>query len=217
MQYKTLLFDFDGTVMNGEQGIHWALGQTCKQMGLPMPPQEKLKNFIGPPIHQSFANAGFTDPELQEKMLVIYRKFCNTEEGMGGFSYYDGMEPLLCALKARGLRLAIVSMRTQGSLEVVDSLRHFSGNFDIVYGRQDDHDTNEKSELLLRVISMLGAQKEECALIGDSEYDELGARDAGIDFIGVTYGFGFHSPQEVKRAEYVASSVRELSDYLLKE
>ena len=40
---------------------------------------------------------------------------------------------------------------------------------------------------------------------------------AGIDFIGVTYGFGFHSPQEVKRAEYVASSVRELRDYLLKE
>ena len=55
-------------------------------------------------------------------------------------------------------------------------------------------------------------KKSECVLIGDSKYDAIGAEQAGIDFIGVTYGFGFKSSDNLNSFKYVgiANSVNEL-------
>ena len=40
-------------------------------------------------------------------------------------------------------------------------------------------------------------------MIGDSRYDQEGAEEAGIDFIGVLYGFGFQSEEELRGKRYV--------------
>ena len=43
-----------------------------------------------------------------------------------------------------------------------------------------------------------GCDKSQAVLIGDSKYDAIGAKEAGIDFIAVTYGFGFKTEDDAK-------------------
>ena len=211
---KVLLFDFDGTVMDGSGCIMSALEDTCNALGFEMPPKERLKGFIGPPIVVSMQMAGFADEDIP-RVLDYYRMACRKPECMRKFKFFDGMPEMLASLKAKGYKMAIVSMRTQGSLEDIAKVHGYSEYFDCIYGRQGDTDTNEKSELLERVFRILDAKKEECIIIGDSIYDEQGACAAGIDFVAVTYGFGYESEKDVKDASKICKSIPELSEYLM--
>lgn len=51
-------------------------------------------------------------------------------------------------------------------------------------------------------------------LIGDTKYDVLGAKEAGIDCIGVTYGFGTREELETAGALAVMDTAQEVGDYL---
>lgn len=53
-------------------------------------------------------------------------------------------------------------------------------------------------------------------LIGDSHYDADAAAEAGIDFVAVTYGFGFKNAENVPNAVHVCSTVREVMLFLEK-
>ena len=214
MSIKAIMFDFDGTVMDGSGCIMHALKKTCDRLGYTMPKPENLTGFIGPPIWVSMQRAGFNDSEIPA-ILDVYRKQCREAEAMMQFRFFDGIPEMLVRLREKGYRLAIVSMRTQGSLDDIADYHSYPEYFDVVYGRQGDNDTETKSELLTRVFDILNVKKEECIIVGDSEYDEEGARVTGIGFVAVTYGFGFKKAEDVKNSIKICSSVNELSKYLL--
>jgi len=44
-----------------------------------------------------------------------------------------------------------------------------------------------------------GAAPDDTVLVGDSEFDVTGAKEAGVGFLAVTYGFGFHEPDALER------------------
>lgn len=53
-----------------------------------------------------------------------------------------------------------------------------------------------------------GARPQQTVLVGDSLYDAEGARQAGVAFLAVTYGFGFRSAEEARRAPGVSMVAR---------
>lgn len=55
-----------------------------------------------------------------------------------------------------------------------------------------------KSDIINLVLEDLSVEPENAVLIGDSAYDAIGARQSGVDFIGVEYGFGFKNLQEIE-------------------
>lgn len=63
---------------------------------------------------------------------------------------------------------------------------------DEYHDRLRDMDSLTKSELIQKCMKLSHCSKEQTVLVGDSENDEIGAKNAGVDFIGVTYGFGFN-------------------------
>ena len=81
----------------------------------------------------------------------------------------------------------------------------------------DDDDTTDKAVLTERALKSLNVSRDDCVIIGDSIYDEIGAVNAGIDFVAVTYGFGYTDRSEVNGALAVLDSVGELCDYVEKE
>ena len=216
MDKKVILFDFDGTVMDGSRCVYKALERSCEEVGVPFPAMERLKGFIGPPIWDSMRVAGFTDDIIPE-ILTVYRRICGYEEMLKGWRFYDGIPEMLTQLRERGYKLFIVSMRSMPSLREVDGVVHFSQYFDGVFGRMDDDDTTDKAVLTERALKSLNVSRDDCVIIGDSIYDEIGAGNAGIDFVAVTYGFGYTDRSEVNGALAVLDSVGELCDYVEKE
>ena len=73
---------------------------------------------------------------------------------------------------------------------------------------------NTKQEIVERVIAALGAEKDECLLIGDTKYDVAGAHAAGIGCIGVRYGYAAPGELEEAGADAIADDLDELENML---
>lgn len=103
---------------------------------------------------------------------------------------YQGMSALLATLKARGKSLGLATLKNEiFAAEMLKNLGLVS-YFDAIRG-MDQGDTLTKAQLLKRCMEDLSAPAGETILVGDSEYDALGALETGIDFLAVTYGYGF--------------------------
>jgi len=67
--------------------------------------------------------------------------------------------------------------------------------FDVVIA-QDRDSIRDKSNMILDALEALHVGKGESVMVGDSLSDLNAAKDAGVEFIGVRYGFGLKEPVE---------------------
>ena len=73
MNYKTAIFDLDGTITDSGPGIMNAIRYAVKKRGLPDVPEEGLRSFNGPPLKEQFRSVfGLSDDE-GTIMVATYR------------------------------------------------------------------------------------------------------------------------------------------------
>ena len=120
----------------------------------------------------------------------------------------------LGALRGAGLVLAVA---TSKPLPLCEELLERSGMrefFSVVRGSGMTGNNNAKHEIVRSVIEALGAEKEDCVLIGDTKYDVAGAHAAGIPCIGVRYGYAAPGELEEAGADAIAKDLAELQKML---
>ena len=97
-----LLFDLDGTLTCSHPGILLCVQRALEEMGKPLPPQEEMRRFVGPPLGDSFRLlAGLSETECEEavrRYRVHYEK-----EGALMNAPYEGIIPMLHRLRQEGL------------------------------------------------------------------------------------------------------------------
>ena len=78
-----------------------------------------------------------------------------------------------------------------------------------------DESRNKKGDVIRYAISLAGiTDKSEAVMIGDREHDILGARENGLDSIGVLYGYGDRAEHENAGATYIAETVKDVIKYV---
>ncbi len=213
MKYKLVIFDLDGTLADTSPGILNCIRYTQKKMNLPEISLEKMYTHIGPPMAESYnRNFGLTGEMLNQ--AIGYHKEYAMKQGYKEIKLYDGIVELLDYLKQNGIVTAVATLKAHSTtLKIFEHLR-ITNKFDIIKG-VDGINPKIKAQLLEECIEEAKCEKTECVLIGDSKYDAFGAEKAGIDFIAVTYGFGFKTKDEVGKFSKIgiANTVKEI--YLL--
>lgn len=213
MKYETILFDFDGTLADSSQVILPCVQRTYRELGMELPPMDIQHKFIGPPLQESFRIIGMPE-ELVDRAVDIYRR---TFDGklLENMRVYPGMTNLLVSLKEAGTRLAVASFRLEDKLQEICVQMDIDRYFEAVCGKVEAEGVLTKADVIRRALGKLGVPAGQAVLIGDSVFDEEGAREAGIDFIGVLYGFGIADASDVQTSAYVAESVESLADFLV--
>lgn len=217
MGVKAVLFDVDGTLLNTTEGVMSSVRYTIEHHGLTMLQTEELLTFIGPPIHDSFARAyGFSGDKLQE-LATTFRNHYKGDDLYKAFAY-DGIYEVCDALKQRGITMAIATYKRQDYAQSI--MRHFGFDkyTDIIYGA--DHENRLKKVDIIRkcMAAMNVEESSDAVMVGDSDNDAIGALGAGMRFLGVTYGFGFHERAEIMKFDHAigcAASPTELLTYLI--
>jgi phosphoglycolate phosphatase len=133
---------------------------------------------------------------------------------MEGVRPYPGIPELLASLKREGALVGVVTSRN--TVTAIAHLERFGLMPDIDYVRGGEPGGNaEKLALLREALADLRAYTGERVMVGDRHFDLLAARDAGIDSVGVTYGYG--SAEEIAACDptHTVSSVAELGKLLL--
>lgn len=193
--YTAVIFDLDGTLLDTSQGILAATRQTLEEYGCTVPPEDVLRGFIGPPVQMGFgAHLGLTGEE-SAAYADTYRS--HYEKGALFLATpYTGLEKVLCELKREGVRLAVATYKREDLAKRL--LAHFSldGYFDVIHGA-DAAGRRTKTDIIRLCLDELDvAPANRALMVGDSRHDAHAAAEAGVDFLGVTYGFGFSTPRD---------------------
>ncbi len=185
---KIVLFDLDGTITDSSEGIVNSIKYALSRLGFPEEPTEKIKQFIGPPLQQTFKiNYGISD---YQNAVTIYREYY-AEKGIYENRLYDGIVAVLDQLKNEGYTIGLATGKPTYYSHII--LKHFKIDhyFNAVVGSNMNGTRGEKPEIIRDVLAELNYDKElhEVVMIGDRKHDVHGAHHHQIKCIGVTYGY----------------------------
>ncbi|MBE5921641.1 MAG: HAD family hydrolase [Lachnospiraceae bacterium] len=212
--YQTILFDLDGTLTEPALGITNSIMYALKKWDIEVEDRSTLYNFIGPPLVDSFAKYYGFSPEDCELALKYYREYFSVK-GMYENEIYPGIRELLATLKNAGKTVVLATSKPEEF--AVGILKYFEidGYFDFVAGASMDGVRSKKSDVIDFAIAGAGiTDLSATVMIGDREYDILGAKHAGIDSIGVLYGYGNYEELNNAGATHIAGMVEDILSLL---
>jgi phosphoglycolate phosphatase len=145
------------------------------------------------------------DEETGKKAVEYYRERYSVT-GIYENRLYPGVEKMLSELKQKGYRLAIASSKPEYYiLQILDYFRIYE-YFDVIVGSEMNGGRTRKSEVIEEALRLLKLEnhRDQVVMVGDKEHDVLGAREAGVSCIAVTYGYG--TEEELDAAEPMAKA-----------
>ena len=213
--YDVILFDLDGTLTDPGMGITNSVAYAMRHYGLAVPPRSELYKYIGPPLVGSFEKwCGFSREKAVEA-VEVYREYFS-DKGIFENERYEGIPELLKKLKSAGKRLIIATSKpTEFTVRI---LEHFglAEYFEFVAGANMGETRTRKSEVIEYAFSECGiTDRSSAIMVGDREHDVNGAHEAGIECIGVLYGYGSRAELVNAGADALAESVSELEKLLI--
>ncbi|MCL3779196.1 HAD family hydrolase [Prolixibacteraceae bacterium JC049] len=217
MQHKkVILFDLDGTITQSEEGILNSIIYTLKKYGREVPEKNKLKQFIGPPLHESFMRMMGVDEAEGYRAVDVYREYYATK-GIFENEMYEGIPELLLSLVKKGCKIALATSKPQKYAAQILAYFKIDRHFDSITGAFMDGTRTDKKEIIEHVLSIYTeSEKADLVMIGDRRHDIIGAVFHNVDSIGVTYGYGSKEELDEAGATKLVSSVSELKALLLK-
>ena len=208
---KAILFDLDGTLTDSGEGIINCAQYAFQQMGYPVPPREEMGVFVGPPLWDTFEKFGIPKERTDEAVQIFRSRYVP----IGKFENtpYPGIRELLEALGAEGNLLYVATSKPETT--AVEVLEHFdlARYFDRICGADLEKKRNSKDAVIAYLLNMTGSDAE-MVMVGDTEYDVLGAAAHGIPTIGVSWGYGDVAAMEKAGARAIANSTEELLEML---
>ena len=214
-KYHTVIWDVDGTLLDTSEGLMSAARAVIETAGLAVPTEAVLKTYIGPPIQKSFERTlGLSKDdamELANKFRARYK-----EKDLFKAQPYTGIQTLIKKLSAQGVRQAVATYKRQDYAERIVEHFGFSPYMEVVCG-SDFAGILTKDDIVANAVQMMGADARAAVMVGDSRSDAQGAQANGLDFLAVTYGFGYPQGARPETAVAVAANVEELSDLLAGE
>ena len=202
--YHYIFFDLDGTLTDSKEGILNCLRYAIEKMGRPVPPEETLLKFIGPPLQDSYMEyCGFTEEEAIEGIRLFRERYAP----IGKFenAAAPGMPELCARLKAQGFVLALSSSKPEEMCLPICEKFGFTPSMTVITGSPPVGDWS-KADVIRETMRRLGlteADKSSILMVGDRKFDVLGAKECGIDCVGVEF-FGYAAPGELAEAGAVA-------------
>ena len=209
IKYDGVLLDFDGTIADTGEGIFSSVRYAIEAMGFDPLPEETIHTFIGPPIFSSFRRELNLSDEDSAKAVEQYRERY-VEDGIYKLKVYDGLEKLMNDMKKSGIKLAIASSKPENFIVKILEFLKSDNLFDYISAPENDKAPESKTALVERAVNHLGIDKSRAVMIGDRYFDIDGANGAGIDSIGVTFGFGSKEELQNAGATFIAENVDDI-------
>ena len=208
------LFDLDGTLTDNSEGIIKSARFALEQFGLPNEPDSTLRRFIGPPLHDSFMEYyGFSKEKAFEAVDMYRVRY--REKGVYENALYSGLKEMLFRLRENGAGLCVATSKPLVFTEKILKQHDVYALFDHVVGANLDGSMTDKTEVIREVLRRIGETENRVVMVGDRSFDIVGAKNCGIESVGVYYGFAEPGELENAGADYIADTVAELEQILM--
>ena len=195
--YKACIFDLDGTLTDTLESLTYSVNETLKELHLSSITSAQCKSFVGSGarvlIERALQASGDEKLIHIEEAMEIYKRIFKVNCTYH-VAPYEGIVELLKALKEQGIRLAVLSNKPHAQTKDVVATFFGTDTFDYVQGQQEGIPRKPDPTAALLIAKQFQVGSEECVYIGDSDVDMQTANAAGMESVGVTWGF---RPKEV--------------------
>ena len=211
MTPKAVFFDLDGTLTDSGEGIINCATLALEHFGLPVPSREEMGVFVGPPLDQTFIQFGVPADKAQEAIDVFRSRYLVT--GKFENAPYPGIHDLLDTLKKQGHRLFVATSKPESTAIVVLNKFELAGFFEQIVGAIRDGSRVHKADVIAYLLSLIGTP-DNILMVGDTEFDVIGAAAHGISTVGVSWGYGKVEAMQQAGAIAIANTMEELLDII---
>jgi phosphoglycolate phosphatase len=202
MTIKNILIDLDGTLTDPKTGIHGSIRFALEKLNQPLADDINLDWTIGPPLKASLAKLLNTqDDVLAEQALAAYRERFSVT-GLFENEVYPTVAETLKQLQVQGYSLFLATAKP--TIYAKRILAHFKLDqyFTEMYGSELTGERTNKTDLIAYILEKEQLDAQQCIMVGDRQYDVIGARAHGIETIAVNYGYG--TTEELAQVQPVA-------------
>ena len=212
---KLCIFDLDGTLINSLSDLAHAMNHALGSQGLPAHPVESYRMMVGSGISVlADRAAGILSPSQKERLLSDFSAYY-TEHCLDDTRPYPKIPELLTELRRSGVYCAVNSNKPDGFAARIVNALFPEKPFSQIWGKRDGTERKPSPDAALAIMKTLGVSPAETMYIGDSDVDAITARNAGIIFCGVSWGF--RPVEELKRegAKIIADTPADILNIVL--
>ncbi|MCR4771777.1 MAG: HAD hydrolase-like protein [Oscillospiraceae bacterium] len=218
-RYSLAIFDVDGTLLDTSEGLIAAFRRALTESGFRAPDESRLRAAIGPPFSKFVEEYCRVSEQRAQDVSNLFREIYSQSGYLMRAKPYDGIFPLCRSLLAEGVRMAAATNKRIDYARKLLLELGFGEFLDPICGTDFEYKLT-KADLIGTCLTETQTPPERAVMIGDGSSDASAAEKAGVDFIGVTYGFGFCSSREVFRygcSVACAHTVEDISKIIIGE
>ena len=188
---KLVIFDLDGTLLDTIADLAESTNHALKQLGYPTHNVETIRTFVGNGINKLLERALPLQKQTEENVRLMRSHFVPYYDAHNAdlSSPYPGIVHLLEDLQEKGIMIAVASNKYQEA--TVKLVKHYfpTINFIEILGQREGINVKPDPSIVFDILQKANVNKEEVLYVGDSGVDMQTAINAGVDAVGVTWGF----------------------------
>ena len=188
MQVKAIVFDLDGTLLDTLDDLWLSVNYTMDKFGFPHRGRREVRGFLGSGVRVLVEKSLPEDKkDMTDECLSVFKAYYDVHKD-DNTRPYDGVIDMLKAVRAAGLKSAIVSNKYDAAVQQLKNVT-FNGLVDFAVGEGNGIKTKPAPDGVLLALKNLGVSKDEAVYVGDSEVDLKTAENSGLNCVAVTWGF----------------------------
>jgi pyrophosphatase PpaX len=204
--YKAVLFDLDGTVLDTSDLIINSFKHTFqKHYNRELAPKE-IYEFFGKTLRAAMEHLG---PDQVEELVETYRKYSLTHHDQM-ITIFSGVAEIMRALYNADIAMAIVTSKTKETalrgLKIFDLDKYFS----VVIGAEQCEKHKPHPEPVTTALIQLKMNPEECLMVGDSSFDLISGRQAGVKTAAVCWTRVSWETILAEKPDYILKNMHDL-------
>lgn len=203
MKYNTIIFDLDGTLLNTLDDIADSVNLMLEREGYPPRTREDVREFIGNGAKNLIKRAlpGTVTEQEVTRCLGVY-KILYLDNMFQRTAPYAGIDEILRELKSIGVRIGVVSNKPHDATREMCEF-YFGGILDAAIGDNPERKKKPAPDNIFEILKLLDSDKVNTLYVGDSEVDMETAKNAGLECVGVTWGYRSEETLTEHGADYI--------------
>ena len=218
LQDWTIVFDLDGTLVNTAPDLHNTLNHVLQSEGLAPVNLSEISGMIGhgskAMITKGMQSQGISpEPDQLER---LFRQFlAHYADNIAVYSHpFDSVVSTLDWITDEGGRLAVCTNKTQALSDTLLQALDLHHHFVSIVGADSVAQRKPHGGHIHHTVALAGGDINRSIMIGDSRTDERAARNAGLPFIFVPFGYEAETAEQIA-ADAVANHYDDLPAIVL--
>ena len=182
MNFRTVLFDLDGTIIDSNELINVSFEYTFKQYNFNFSKEEILE-FNGPTLQQTFQKI---NPGHVDAMIQTYREF-NLANHTKYVKLFPHVIETLDQLKNNNINIGIVTSKMRNAVSLGMELTGLTPYFETIITIDDVTHAKPHPEAVIKAMNQVGGEVTSTLMVGDNYHDIVAGQNAGIKTAGVAW------------------------------